>query len=111
MPPAIHQLLAGFSNGDAISNEARVLRGLFRGWGRASEIFCEHRRVLPELRADCRDRPVRRAAPEIPSTCRAAVLVEKERIEVREFPIRDITDDEILIRVEPFAARRKRRRP
>ena len=46
------------------------------------------------------DRPVRRAAPEIPSTCRAAVLVEKERIEVREFPIRDITDDEILIRVE-----------
>ena len=55
MPPAIHQLLAGFSNGDAISNEARVLRGLFRGWGRASEIFCEHRRVLPELRADCRD--------------------------------------------------------
>ena len=62
MPPAIHQLLAGFSNGDAISNEARVLRGIFRRWGRASEIFCEHRRVLPELRADCRDLQAARAA-------------------------------------------------
>ena len=30
MPAAIHQLVAGFSNGDAISNEARLLRALFR---------------------------------------------------------------------------------
>ncbi|MCX6995536.1 MAG: glycosyltransferase [Kiritimatiellaeota bacterium] len=52
---AIHQLVAGFANGDAISNEARVLRRIFRGWGYASEIFCETRRILPELRADARD--------------------------------------------------------
>jgi len=52
---AIHQLVAGFANGDAISNEARVLRRIFRGWGCASDIFCETRRILPELRADARD--------------------------------------------------------
>ncbi|TAN35606.1 MAG: glycosyltransferase [Verrucomicrobia bacterium] len=52
---AIHQLVAGFANGDAISNEARVLRKIFRGWGFASEIFCETKRILPELRRDARD--------------------------------------------------------
>ena len=52
---AIHQLVAGFANGDAISNEARVLRRVFRGWGCASEIFCETRRILPELRSEARD--------------------------------------------------------
>jgi glycosyltransferase involved in cell wall biosynthesis len=52
---AIHQLVAGFSNGDAISNEARVLQGFFRRWGLASEIYCETRRILPELRPLCRD--------------------------------------------------------
>lgn len=55
MPAAIHQFVAGFSNGDAISNEARLLRAVFRGWGFASEIFCETRRILPELRRDARD--------------------------------------------------------
>lgn len=53
--PAIHQLVAGFSKGDAISNEARVLRDLFRSWGQASEIYCESRRILPELRKESRD--------------------------------------------------------
>ena len=53
--PAIHQLVAGFSNGDAISNEARVLRALFRGWGYDSDIFSEARRILPELRTEARD--------------------------------------------------------
>lgn len=52
---AIHQLVAGFSKGDAISNEARVLREMFRGWGHASEIHCETKRILPELRKDARD--------------------------------------------------------
>ncbi|HMP72019.1 MAG TPA: glycosyltransferase family 4 protein [Kiritimatiellia bacterium] len=52
---AIHQLVAGFSNGDAISNEARVLQSLFRSWGCASDIFCENRRILPELRTTTRD--------------------------------------------------------
>jgi glycosyltransferase involved in cell wall biosynthesis len=52
---AIHQLVAGFANGDAISNEALVLRQIFRSWGFASEIFCETRLILPELRRDARD--------------------------------------------------------
>ena len=39
---AIHQFLAGFSNGDAISNEAVVIRDLFRSWGYESEIFSEN---------------------------------------------------------------------
>lgn len=52
---AIHQFVAGFSSGDAISNEAGLLRDLFRSWGFASDIFCETRYVLPELRKDVRD--------------------------------------------------------
>jgi glycosyltransferase involved in cell wall biosynthesis len=55
MKPAIHQLVAGYSNGDAISNEARVWRSTFRSWGYASDIYCETRRILPELRNDARD--------------------------------------------------------
>ena len=53
--PAIHQFVAGFSNGDAISNEARILRRVFRSWGYASDIFSESRRILPELRKEARD--------------------------------------------------------
>jgi glycosyltransferase involved in cell wall biosynthesis len=53
--PAIHQFVAGFNNGDAITNEARVLRGIFRAWGFESDIFCESRRVLPQLRKEALD--------------------------------------------------------
>jgi glycosyltransferase involved in cell wall biosynthesis len=42
---AIHQFVAGFTAGDAISNEAALFRGIFRNWGFDSEIFCEHRCV------------------------------------------------------------------
>ena len=52
---AVHQLVAGFANGDAISNEALVLRKIFRGWGFESEIFCEIKRILPELRREARE--------------------------------------------------------
>lgn len=55
MTRAIHQLVAGFSNGDAISNEARIWRSVFRSWGHPSEIYCEARRILPELRKDTCD--------------------------------------------------------
>ncbi len=55
MPIAIHQLVAGFSRGDAISNEALTMRAHFREWGHASEIFCEPRRILPELRTTALD--------------------------------------------------------
>ncbi len=52
---AIHQFVSGFSNGDAISNEALYWRRVFRGWGYASDIFCETRRILREHRRDVRD--------------------------------------------------------
>jgi len=39
-------------------------------------------------------------ASQAPKRCRAAVLAAPGRIEIREFPIREITEDEILIRVE-----------
>ncbi len=52
---AIHQIVAGYANGDAISNEARALRGLFRAWGYDSQIYSEQKRILPELRGEARD--------------------------------------------------------
>lgn len=55
MTQAIHQFVAGYSNGDAISNEARAWRAVFRRWGHASEIYCERKRILPELRKDTRE--------------------------------------------------------
>lgn len=48
----IYQLVAGYSNGDAISNEARVIRSICRGWGAESEIVCEPELILPELLDD-----------------------------------------------------------
>ena len=52
---AIHQIVAGYANGDAISNEVRVMRALFRSWGYASQIYSEQKRILPELRGEARD--------------------------------------------------------
>lgn len=54
-PKCIHQISAGYTNGDAISNEARQMRTLFRSWGFQSEIFSETKLILPELRSDCLD--------------------------------------------------------
>jgi L-malate glycosyltransferase len=54
-PRAVHQLVAGFAKGDAISNEALAMRAIFRGWGVAADVFCESRRILPELRREARD--------------------------------------------------------
>ena len=53
--PGIHQFVAGFARGDAITNEALALRDIFRRWGCRSEIFCETRRILPELRREARN--------------------------------------------------------
>ncbi len=39
--PAIHQFIAGFTPGDAISNEAVLFRNIFCAWGYSSEIFSE----------------------------------------------------------------------
>ncbi len=51
----ISQLVAGYSSGDAISNEARELRKLFRSWGYNSEIYVNIQFLSPELRGACRD--------------------------------------------------------
>jgi glycosyltransferase involved in cell wall biosynthesis len=52
---AIHQLVAGYAESDAISNEARFLRGIFRSWGCESGIFSERRRISPRLRNEVND--------------------------------------------------------
>lgn len=52
---AIHQFVAGFNAGDAISNEALALRALFRRRGYAAEIFCEPNHTAPAMRGDARD--------------------------------------------------------
>ncbi len=54
MKPAIHQLVAGYQRGDAISNNARLLQRILRGWGHRSDIFCERRRTAPEQRGEVR---------------------------------------------------------
>lgn len=59
---SIHQLVAGFTQGDAISNEALALRALFRRWGYASEIFCELNHTSPALRAEASDAALAAAA-------------------------------------------------
>ncbi|MFA5343751.1 MAG: glycosyltransferase [Kiritimatiellia bacterium] len=50
----IHQILAGYADGDAISNEAALLREIFRRWGHKSEIYADLSRVSPSLTTDCR---------------------------------------------------------
>ncbi len=47
--------MAGFTKGDAISNEAIMMRKIFQSWGCESHIFCEPHRVLPELRTQSHD--------------------------------------------------------
>jgi glycosyltransferase involved in cell wall biosynthesis len=48
----VDQLLAGFADGDAISQEAREFRRLLRLMGVESDIFAPPDRVSPDLRAD-----------------------------------------------------------
>lgn len=50
----IHQIMAGYADGDAISNEAVQLRRIFREWGLGSEIYVDPACVSPSLRQDCR---------------------------------------------------------
>lgn len=50
----IHQILVGYADGDAISNEAGRLREIFRRGGHCSEIYADPSRVSPSLKTDCR---------------------------------------------------------
>lgn len=51
----IHQLVAGFRFGDAISNAAIQMRKVFRGWGCRSDILSRWSSIASELRDDGRD--------------------------------------------------------
>ncbi len=53
--PAIHQLVAGLTKGDAISNEARTLQAIFSAWGYDSRIYADSARILPEYRKEAGD--------------------------------------------------------
>ncbi len=50
--PGIHQLVAGFRRGDAISEEAVLLRRLFREHGLNSQIYCEAAAIHPDSLGD-----------------------------------------------------------
>ena len=53
MKPAVHQLLAGFARGDAISHEALALRGLCRELGFVSDIYAPAERIAPDAAENC----------------------------------------------------------
>jgi len=55
-------------------------------------------RIIQDVRATTGQATAAGAA--IPTSARAAVLVEKERLELKQFPLRPIREDEILVRVE-----------
>ncbi len=48
----IHQLVAGFRKGDAISNTACLMREVFRSWGVKSDIYCFRSFTSKECRSD-----------------------------------------------------------
>lgn len=50
----IHQMVAGFSSGDAISTYARELQKIFRSWGCASEIYVQPSSIDPAVINLCR---------------------------------------------------------
>ena len=47
----IHQFVAGFALGDAISNQAIAMQDVFRSWGCESTVFTEPGRISRELRS------------------------------------------------------------
>ena len=59
----IHQLVAGFRFGDAISNAAIQMRKVFRGWGCRSDILSRRSAIASEYRDEGRD--LKEAAAEL----------------------------------------------
>ncbi len=51
----LHQFSAGFTPGDAISNEAILFRDIFRKWGYTSEIFSDERCIQEAQKKHVRD--------------------------------------------------------
>lgn len=64
MPTAIHQLLSGFADGDAISHCAVTLQEAIRSWGLASEIYVVDGRVAPAMQSLCRPLSDYRGSPQ-----------------------------------------------
>lgn len=52
--PALHQILNGYAEGDAISTCARVLRDAARAWGAEAELFAPVAHIAPAARGECR---------------------------------------------------------
>lgn len=50
----IHQILAGFADGDAISHEAVQVREILRQWGHKSEIYVDPANTSPDLYRESR---------------------------------------------------------
>lgn len=53
--PSIHQIVAGFRSGDAISDEARLLQVLFKTHGYESPIYCARETTAARLRSAVSD--------------------------------------------------------
>ena len=88
---AIHQIVAGYANGDAISNEARTMRALFRSWGHESHIYSEQKRILPELRGGittrrARDAMARHGATATWATCPRSTSMPRAALRRRCWP-------------------------
>jgi len=52
--PAIHQLVAGFAAGDAISHEALAMRDLCRDAGHPAEVYAPADRIAADAAGECR---------------------------------------------------------
>jgi glycosyltransferase involved in cell wall biosynthesis len=59
----VDQLMAGFADGDAISQEARLIRDTLRSLGVASDIYAPTAYVAPRVRDQCRPLEEFAAAP------------------------------------------------
>ena len=85
----VHQLLASFRAGDAISNEALVIQRLLRGWGYESEIFAETQAVESGARQTVHDL---RALGEVGDDCVILHLSSGSRVNMvfKELPCRRV---------------------
>lgn len=111
MSAAIYQLVAGFRRGDAISNEALLMRFLFRQWGFSSEIVCSPARTAPEQRPEVIDFPALRdrVRPEDTAILHLSIGCEANAV-FASLPCRkvilyhNITPARFFERIDPVAA-------
>ena len=111
MSAAIYQLVAGFRRGDAISNEALLMRFLFRQWGLVSEIACSPARTAPEQRGEVIDFAAlrERVRPEDTAILHLSIGCEANAV-FASLPCRrvilyhNITPSRFFERIDPVAA-------